>query len=244
MSVTNKEELAAFALRALGEPLVEVDITDEQKADLIDEAIEFFRDHYFDGIEKMYLKHQITAQNIADGYILLPDLIFGVTGIWSAGTLTSTNIFDVQYQLRMNDLRDLTSTSLIYYNQVMSHIALIDQMLNTSKMFRYNKLNNKLYIDQNWTAKAIEGNYYIVECYRALDPVEVPKLLDNRLMKKYVTALFKRQWGQNISKYTGITLPGGITIDGASIYQQGKDEQDEVEDFIIQNSGPCEMFIG
>ena len=244
MSVTNKEELANFALRALGSPLVEIDITDEQKADLIDEAIEFFRDHYFDGIEKMYLKHQITDQNKLDGYIQLPDLIFGVTNIWSASTLTSTNIFDVQYQLRMNDLRDLTSTSLIYYHQVMSHISLIDQMLNTSKMFRFNKLNGKLYIDQNWAAKAVTGDFYLVECYRALDPAEVPKMLDNRLMKKYVTALFKRQWGQNISKYSGITLPGGITIDGDSIYQQGKDEADEVEDFIIQNGGPLEMFIG
>ena len=244
MTVTTKEELAKFALRALGEPLVEIDITDDQKADLIDEAIEFFRDHYFDGIEKMYLKHQITQQNITDGYITLPDLIFGVTGVWQSSVLQSTNLFDVQYQLRMNDLRDLTSTSLIYYDQVMKHMSLIDQMLNTTKMFRFNKLTNKLYIDQNWTAKAVVDNYILVECYRALDPAEVPKLLDNRLMKRYVTALFKRQWGQNISKYTGITLPGGITIDGASIYQQGKDEADEVEEFIIGNGGPLEMFIG
>ena len=246
MATDTRDKLIQYCYRALGAPLVEINITDEQASDNVDEAISFFRDYYWDGIERVYLKHLIIEEDQTNGYIILPDLIFGVnrvfptTGVGNA----ANNIFDLQYQLRMNDLRDLTSTSLIYYSQVMSHLSLIDNLLNTQKQFRWNKLTNKLYIDQNWTAKTVVGQYILVDCYRALDPETATKFWDNRIFKDYCTASLKKQWGQNISKYSGITLPGGVTIDGQSIYEQGKQELEDIRDDMINNQSPLEWNVG
>lgn len=244
--VTSREELVQYCYRRLGAPLVEINVTEEQADDAVDEAIGFFRDYYFDGIEKTYVKHQITDQNMLDGYIILPDLIFGVNRVFpTSGTQsTQTNIFDLQYQLRMNDLRDLTSTSMIYYTQVMQHISLIDNLLNTQKQFRWNKLTNKLYVDQNWGKKVISGEWMLIECYMALDPAMAPKFWDDRYFKKYCAALIKKQWGQNISKFTGITLPGGVTIDGAAIFDAGKQEAEDIETDLMTKQAPLEFILG
>lgn len=248
MAVVNREQLKSYAFRALGAPLITIDIADEQAEDRIDEAIAFFREYYFDGIEKLYFKHQITAQNRIDKFITLPDTIWSVSRVFpypASSSSSAVNIFDLQYQLRMNDLRDLTSTSLIYYSQAMSHIALIDNLLNVQKQFRFNKLNGKLYIDQNWQSEGLtEGQFLIVDAYTALDPELNPKMWNERLFKEYVIALLKRQWGSNVKKYQGIQLPGGVTIDGQSIYEEGKAEQAEIEDNIMNQLAPCEFFMG
>jgi len=245
-TVTSRVGVIDWAKRKLGYPLVDVNVHVDQCDDIVDEAIAFFRDYYFDGIEKVYLKHQITATDIANQYITLPDLIFGVNRVFpgSAGAGGQPNIFDTEYQIRMNDLRDITSTSMIYYAQVMQHIALLDNMLNTAKQYRWNKLTNKLYIDENWAAKEIEGNYIVLDCYRALDPAEAPKFWDDRLFKQYVVALMKQQWGQNLKKYSGITLPGGIALDGQSIYDEGKADKEDIEDNIMNKLAPLEFMMG
>jgi len=248
MAVINREGLKSYALRALGAPLITIDVADEQAEDRIDEALAFFREYYFDGIEKVYYKHLVTTQNVTDTYIALPDTIWSVNRIFpyptSSGS-SSVNIFDLQYQLRMNDLKDLTSTSLIYYQQAMSHIALIDNLLNVQKQFRFNKLNGKLYIDQNWgIAGLAAGQYLLFDVYTALDPATSPRLWDDRLFKEYTIALFKKQWGTNVKKYQGIQLPGGVTIDGQSLYEEGKAEQAEIEDKIMSQLSPLEFFMG
>lgn len=247
MAVTNKETLKEYILRELGSPLISIDVTPEQVEDRLDEAIGYFREYYFDGIEKVYLKHQITAENITNEYIELPDSVWSVNRIFpypTSSASSSVNIFDLQYQLRMNDLRDLTSTSLIYYQQVMSHVSLIDHLLNTQKQFRFNKLNGKLYIDQKWGTTLVEGNWLMFDVYTALDPADSPKLWNERLFKQYCTALVKRQWGSNLSKYQGITLPGGATIDGGSIYDEAKNEIKEIEDMIMNQLSPLEFQMG
>jgi hypothetical protein len=246
-NVATRDDLIQYCYRKLGAPLVEINITEEQTEDCIDEAIAYFRDYYFDGIERVYLKHKVTAEDIANKYITLPDLIFGVNRVFpNTGTSTGNdaNIFDLQYQLRMNDLRDLTSTSLIYYSQVMSHLALIDNLLNTQKQYRWNKLTNKLYIDQNWNIKMTENDYLLIDCYRALDPTEAPKLWNDNTFKHYCTALIKKQWGSNIKKFGGITLPGGITLDGQSLYEEGKQEASDIEDDIMTKLSPLDFIMG
>lgn len=245
MTVTNQLELTQYCLRKLGAPLVEINITDEQMDDCINEGISYFRDYYWDGIEKMYLKHQIVQADIDNGYITLPDNIFGVNRIFpgpgSAGV--NTNIFDLQYQMRMNDMRDLTSVSMVYYTQMMQHIDLLDQLLNTQKQFRFNKLTNKIYIDENWNYKEAVGAWLVFDCYSSFDVATTPKFWDDRWFKHYITALFKKQHGQNIKKFGGITLPGGVQIDGQAIYDEGVQEIKEVEDF-IQNQAPLEWVMG
>lgn len=245
--VTNREELVQYCYRHLGAPLVEINVTEEQADDAVDEALSFFRDYYFDGIEKMYVKHQITTNDITNGYITLPDLVFGVNRVFPTNGTTmpsSSSIFDLQYQLRMNDLRDLSSTSMIYYSQIMNHIALIDNLLNTQKQFRWNKLTSKLYIDQNWAVKAVVGDWILIDCYMAIDPNQVTKFWDDRTFKKYCAALIKKQWGQNISKFQGITLPGGVTIDGGALYDAATQEIQDIETEIMTKQAPLEFIMG
>lgn len=244
-NVNSRSDLIEYCYRQLGAPMITINITDEQADDAVDAAISFFNDYYFDGIEKVYLKHQVTQCNIDDKYIVLPDNVFGVNRVFPMGGTTSqTNIFDLQYQLRMNDLRDLTSTSMVYYQQVMSHISLLDNLLNTQKQFRWNKLTNKLYIDLNWEVKYAIGDWILLDCYTALDPEEAPKFWNDRYLKHYVTALFKRQWGQNIKKFNGITLPGGIQLDGQSMYDEGIQEIKDLEDELMNKQAPLEWIMG
>jgi hypothetical protein len=247
--VTSKEQLKQYVFRALGAPLINIDVADEQIEDRIDEALSFFREYYFDGIEKLYLKHQLTAEDIDNQYIDIPAHVWSINRVFPFPTSSASsqmNIFDLQYQLRMNDLRDLTSTSMIYYQQVMSHISLIDHLLNTQKQFRFNKLNGKLYIDQRWTAAQglAEGQWLIFDAYAALDPATSPRLWNDRLFKEYCVALTKRQWGANLSKYQNIALPGGVTLDGQRIYDEGKTEAEAIEEQIMDRLSPLEFQMG
>jgi hypothetical protein len=144
----------------------------------------------------------------------------------------------------MNDLRDLTSTSLIYYEQVMEHLSLINYMLNPEKQFRWNKLSGKLYLDFNWTGQVSVGEFLLIDCYSALDPTTAPKFWNDRYFKEYVTALFKKSWATNIKKYSGITLPGNITLDGQALYEEAKQEIDDIEKLIMDQLSPLEFVVG
>lgn len=246
MAVASREDLKQYALRALGAPLVDIDITDEQMDDRIDEALDFFREYYFDGIEKMLLKYQLTQTDIDNQYITIPDHVWGITRIFPLANTAAVepNIFDLQYQLRMNDLRDLTSTSLIYYYQVMTHLSLIDFLLSKGKQIRFNRNTDKMYIDCNWSTTFLPDSWIIIEGYSALDPTVATKFWNNRIFKNYVTALFKRQWAAPLKKYQNISLPGGITVNGQELFDEANAEIKEIETDLIENSSPLEFYQG
>lgn len=178
-------------------------------------------------------------------YLDLPDHVYGVTRVIPfAGTQTSKSMFDIQYQLRLNDLYDLTSTSIIYYKQVMSHLALLDLELNGKPMFRFNRLLGRVNLDVNWDTDIIPGSYVVVEAYRALDPNEFIRVWNEPWLKHYATALIKRQWATNLKKFAGIQLPGGVTIDGQSMYAEAMTEIKDLEQEMIEKAAPCEFFVG
>lgn len=178
-------------------------------------------------------------------YITTPDLVYGITRVLPFSQASSSkSLFDLQYQLRLNDLYDLTSTSIIYYKTVMSHLALLDLELNGHPLFRFNRRNSKLYLDINWEADVALGDFVVVECYRALDPAEASKVWDEAWLKHYVTALFKKQWATNIKKFSGIQLPGGVTLDGDKLYDEATGEVKELEDELQNKSAPLEFFLG
>ena len=246
MAVTTRQGLIEYCLRSLGEPVVEINIDESQIDDRVDEAIEYFRQYHFDGIEKVYLKHKITQEDITNKYIIVPDLIYGVTRVFpvASGTSTSKSIFDLQYQLRLNDLYDLTSTSVMYYTQVMSHLALLDMTLNGHPLYRFNRLSNRLYIEASWENEMEIDNYILVECYRALDPIESPRMYGDQFMKHYTTALIKKQWATNIKKFQGLQLPGGVTLDGDKLYDEAVGEIKDLEDEMLNKSAPLEFMLG
>jgi hypothetical protein len=318
MAVSSRESLKQYALRALGAPVLEINVDDDQLEDRLDEALDYWRLYHYEGIEQIYLKQQIRASEItlsapvaenfniaenitgrtsgataqvcrestrtstdtlllvknvvgtftagedligSDGntavlssivlreydnrYIEVPDYVWGVTKILSAGQASSSkNIFDLQYQLRLNDLYDLTSTSLIYYKTVMSHLALLDLELNGHQGFRFNRMSNRLYLDANWATDFILGDYIIVQSYRAMDPTTWTKVWNEPWLKHYVTALFKKQWGVNMKKFGGLQLPGGVTLNGQETYDEAQTEIKELEDELQNKSAPLDFFLG
>lgn len=245
MAVNTRESLKQYALRALGAPVVEINVADEQLEDRIDEALEYWTQYHFDGVEKMYMKYQLTETDLNNKYITLPDSVYGVVRVLPfAQTSSSKNMFDVQYQLRLHDLFDLTSTSIVYYKTVMSHIALLDMELNGAQMYRFNRMNGRLYLDLDWQYDVVVGKWVVVEAYRALNPVEFTKVWNEQWLKHYVTALFKKQWATNMKKFQGLQLPGGVTIDGNALYDEATGEIKELEDDLQNKSAPLDFFMG
>lgn len=187
----------------------------------------------------------VTLGEFDKKYIEVPDWVYGVTRILPfAGTQMSKSMFDIQYQLRLNDLYDLASTSIIYYKQVMSHLSLLDLELNGRPMFRFNRLQNRIYPDINWEADVVPGSFVVVECYRALNPAEFSRVWSELWLKRYTAALFKRQWGTNMKKFQGLQLPGGVTMDGQTIFQEALQDIKELEDELMNKSAPLEWFMG
>lgn len=245
MAVTSREGLKQYALRALGAPVLEINVDEDQLEDRLDEALEYWRQYHYDGIERVYLKHAITQEDINNKYIPINSLVYGITRVIPVTQASSTkNLFDMQYQLRLHDLYDLTSTSIIYYQMVMNHISLLDFELNGPQLFRFNRMQDRLYIDCNWAQDLPLGSLVVVEAYRVLDPETFTKVYNEQWLKHYVTALFKRQWATNIKKFSGIQLPGGVTLDGDKLYDEATGEIKELEDELMTKSAPLEFFLG
>lgn len=178
-------------------------------------------------------------------YLELPDSVYGVVRMLPhSNTSTSRSMFDVQYQLRLNDLYDLASTSIIYYKQVMGHLALLDLELNGRPMIRFNRMNGRVYPDINWSSDITLGDYFVIECYRALDPNTFTRVWNEPWLKKYTTALIKRQWGANGKKFQGLVLPGGVSIDFQGLYAEAITEIKELEEELMLKSAPLDFFLG
>jgi hypothetical protein len=178
-------------------------------------------------------------------YVEIDDWVYGITRVIPfANASSSKNLFDMQYQLRLNDLYDLTSTSIVYFKTVMSHLAMLDLELNGYPLYRFNRLQNRLYLDVNWDTDIPLGDFIVVEAYRALNPADFAKVWNEQWLKKYVTAQFKRQWGTNLKKFSGIQLPGGVTLDGDKLYDEATAEIAQLEDELMRKSAPLDFFLG
>lgn len=186
-----------------------------------------------------------TKREYDNKYIEIDDWIYGVTRVIPfAQASSSKSLFDLQYQLRLNDLYDLSSTSIIYFKTVMSHLSMLDLELNGYPLYRFNRLQGRLYLDINWETDIPLGHHVVIEAYRALNPAEFTKVWNENWLKRYVTAQFKRQWGTNLKKFSGIQLPGGVTLDGDKLYQEAMDEIRSLEDELQNKSAPLEFFLG
>jgi hypothetical protein len=245
---TTRDTFIDYCLRDLGAPVLEINVDDDQVSDRVDEALQYYNEYHYDGVERIYLKHTVTSTDITNGYIPITDLIIGVRNILpiSGDNVTgSDGLFNLQYQLRLNDLYDLTNTSLVYYNNVRNYMAELDLMLNGTKPLRFNKHQNRLYIDMDWTTEVQVGQRLIVDCYRALDPVTWTDVWNDIWLKKYATALIKKQWGTNLKKFSGLQLPGGVTLDGDKLYGEALDEIKTLEEQMQTNySLPADFMVG
>jgi len=244
--VTTREQLKDYCLRKLGSPVIEINVDDDQVEDRIDDAFQFYREYHYDAVEMVYLKYQFTAQDITNQYIPVPDTVVGVNRILPFSNKSDgTNIFSIRYQILLNDLYSLMSTQIIYYYQVKQELELINQVLVGVKPIRFNRHMNRLYIDMDWTGDAAVGDYIIVECYRILDPETYRDVYNDMFLKRYCTALIKRQWGENLKKFNGVQLPGGVTINADQIYQDALTEITQIESEMQSRFElPVDFFTG
>lgn len=220
MAVTNREELKMYCLRDLGYPVIKIAVDPDQMDDRIDYALQKYYDYHYDGSEKVYMRYQITDQDKINRYLPIPDNIIGIVDIFDVGSSSgSDNMFSIRYQIAQNDLYNLTSVSMTPYYMAMQHIQLLEQLLNGKQPLRYNRHTDKLYIDQDWNLIGT-GSYIIVVAYSAVDPEAYPQVWNDMWLKKYCTALIKKQWGTNLKKYNGVSLPGGVQFNGQQIYNE------------------------
>ena len=252
MAIPNtKATLKEWCLRKLGKPVVEVNVDDDQVDDRLDEALQYFAEYHFNGVERMYLKHAITAADQtrastasdttvtatdtvdntitadiveSNNYIPMPSSVMSVLSVFPFSDQANINLFDVRYQLRLNDLYDFSSTSILHYEMTMQHLDFLDHLLVGEKPVRFNVHQNRLYIDMDWANDLDVGEFIIIECFRKLDPTTWTDIYDDFFLKKYATALIKRQWGQNLIKFNGVTMLGGVTMNGEMIYTQAEEE--------------------
>jgi hypothetical protein len=242
---STRSEFKEYCLRTLGKPVLEINVDDDQAEDRIDQALKYYWDYHFDGAEKVYYKHQVTAQDKSNKYITLPENIIGAVNIFDIGdALNTNNMFNIRYQIALNDLYTLTSVSMVPYYMALQHIQFLEQMLVGKQPIRYNRHTDKLYIDMDWN-KLEDNHYVIVEAYQVVDPDTYTDVWGDRWLAQYATALIKKQWGTNMKKFEGMTLPGGIKFNGQKIYDEADEEIKALEKEMISSySLPVTDMIG
>ena len=268
MAVPNtKDTLKEYCLRSLGKPVIDINVDDDQVDDRIDEAVQYFCQYHTDGVERMYLKYQVTADDVTrmttdssesvtsnsvttawkqgNNFLIVPSTVISVVNVFPLSDRANLNMFDVRYQLRLNDLYDFSSTSIVHYEMTMKHLDFLEHVLVGEKPMRFNHLSNRLYIDQDWSNDITAGEFLVIEVYRRLDPATFTDMFDDIYLKRYTTALIKRQWGQNLSKFNGTAMLGGVTLNGPELFSTAIAEQQKLEEEIRSNyEEPAHMQQG
>jgi hypothetical protein len=246
MSVpTNRQEFKEYCLRRLGKPVINIHVDDLQVDDRIDDALKMFWDYHFDGTEKIYYKHQLTEQDIASKSITLPDNVMGAVSIFNLGLgYNSSNLFNMKYQILLNDLFVFNSESMVPYYMNMSRIQFLEQLLVGIKPVRFNRHTNVLHIDMDFT-DVMPESFLVVEAYQVIDPDEFTDAWGDRWLCLYGTALIKRQWAENLKLYTNAKLPGGIMLNADKMYDEVIIEIEKLnKELISKFSYPVSDYIG
>ena len=261
---TSRTTFKDYCKRKLGYPVLEINVDDDQIDDLIDDALQIFYERHFDGVERMYLKHKLTQDEIDRGsasgtegvgivtttvtsttneiigtnttnwvetsnYLEVPDSVIGVNKIFKFDSSSiSGGMFSIKYQLFLNDLYYFNSVELMQYAMTKSYLEDIDHLLTTDKQIRFNKRQDRLYLDIDWKSE-VAGNFLVLDCYRQVDPSNFGGVWNDSFLKPYATALIKKQWGQNLIKFKGVKLPGGLELNGREIYEDAQRDLEEIK---------------
>lgn len=227
MIPASRSDLTTYCLRKLGFPVIEINVDPDQVDDRIDEAIALWQQFHFDAVTKVYMRHLVTATDVTNKWIPVDPFVIGVTRIFTLSTQqvnsaasSNFNMFDINYQIRLNELYDFTSADYVYFELANQHIRTLEMLFLGEQAIRYNQYDNRLFIDVDWHGKVQPGSYIIAECWATLDPAITQTFWNDNWLKRYVTALIKRQWGENLKKFNGVQLPGGIALNGQQIWNE------------------------
>ena len=313
MTLRTRQDLADWALRQLGAPILNVEVEDDQLDDNVELAIQYYREYHFDGIERDYLAYKITAtvltltnatgllvgtyltgntsgvkikvkiisgndvtitkqlgpnrlaplETLTDGvntytiaslvagtidneWIPTDPTVVGVNKILNLSSIMSSGdfIFNAQYQIMMSEIQNLTSSGFSYLYGTMNYLGNLDFVMKKERDFRFNRRWQKLYLDINWESDVAPGDYIVIDLYRYLDDAVFIDVLNDMWLKKYTTALIKKQWGGNLKKYQGMQLPGGLTYNGQQYFDEAIAEIKALEDEAINFSAPLGFMVG
>ncbi len=251
---SSRQGLIDYCLRKLGYPVVEINVDDDQIDDLVDDAIQYFNERHYDGIEKVFLKHQLSQNELdsirtgvttttatstvgittlsyteTNNFIKLPDHVIGVNNVFKIDSSTiSSGLFNIKYQLFLNDLYYYGALDLLNYAMVKTYLEDLSRLITPDIQIRFNKKNHRLYLDIDWSQMS-PNNYLILDCYRMVNPADASSVYNDWWLKKYLTALIKRQWGQNMIKFQGVLLPGGVQLNGRQLFDDAVKEIEEAE---------------
>jgi len=244
----SRQTFIDYCLRSLGAPVIEINVDEDQLDDRVDEALQFYQYYHDDAIEKVYLKHAITQTDIDNGYITTNDLITDVVRILPLrDAVSSTDMFDIRYQMHLNDIYSLGFLgSLTDYVMGQQWLALLDLVIDSDdKHVNFEKHKNRLEIFMDWSEEVEVGDNLIVECYRIIDPDTFTDVYNDYFLKRYCTALIKKQWGQNLIKFEGMVMPGGVTFNGRQLYDDAVAELEQlVEEARLNWEKPIDFMTG
>lgn len=243
---TTRAEFKEYCLRKLGKPVIQINVADTQVEDRIDDALTYFQEYHSDAVSRVYFKYQVTQDDIDREYIALDNSITTVVRVLSVDFAnSSSSMFDVRYQMALNDVFDFTSIAVSEYITARSHLSMLDDLFNGTTPIRHERHTDKLFIDFSWKDNLNAGDYIIIECYKIIDPETNGQVWSDKFLREYATALIKEQWGMNISKYEGIQLPGGVTMNGRAILEEAKAEIDKLEEEMqLKHELPVDFFVG
>ena len=243
---TTRPQFKEWCLRKLGKPVIEINVDADQAEDRIDEALSYYWDYHFDGTEKTYLKHEITQADITNQYLTVPENIIGVVNLFPVGSsiTAGSGMFNVQYQFVLNNIHEMVSYNLTNYYMSMQNLQFMEELLVGQQPIRYNRHINRLFIDMDWAKMAV-GNFVVAECYKIVDPATYADVYKDRWLQNYAAAKIKFQWGSNLTKLNGMTLPGNIQFSGEQILNDARDEIRQLEDEMMSSySLPVVDMIG
>ena len=254
-SVTNRDEFTDYCLRRLGAPVIDINVDPDQVQDRIDDALQYWQDYHFDGLQKVYWIHYVNQTDIEQKYLDLSETedsegnqmeIVGISRIFPLMDSQATvNMFDLRYQLRLNELYDFTSASYINYTLTQQHLRSLEIMFTGEVPIRFQRHMQKLFIDWAWGANECPaGTVVVAEAYALINPDVYGKVWNDRWLKEYATALIKRTWGANLKKFNNLQLPGGVTLNGDKIYDEAFEEIKSLEaEMATQYYAPLEWFM-
>jgi hypothetical protein len=242
----SRDEFREFCLRRLGAPLLEINVADEQVEDCIEIAFSYYYDYHYDATEKVYLARQVTQEDIDNKYLSIEDSVIGITNILPIGNSYSTNnLFNLRYQIALNDLFAFNTGPFAPYYMALQNVALAEELFVGKQGIRFQRHSNKLYVDIAWGEKIVLGEYMLIEAYQKIDPDVYTDLYNDRWLQRYCTALIKKQWGENLKKFEGISMPGGVSFNGQKIWDEAVEEIQTMEsDMISSYSLPVTDMLG
>lgn len=244
----SRQTLIDYCLRSLGEPVIEINVDEDQLDDRIDEALQFYQHYHDDAIEKVYLKHIVTQDDITNGYIPINDLVTDVVRVLPLReTVSSTDMFDIRYQIHLNDIYALGFMgSLTEYVMAQQWLALLDLVIDSDeKHVNFERHKNRLEIFMDWSEEVEVGDNLVIECYRIIDPDSFTDVYNDYFLKRYATALIKKQWGQNLIKFEGMVMPGGVTFNGRQLFDDAVQEIEQLtEEARLNWEKPVDFMTG